>query len=578
MIRQLQHVGRMALIVAAVGLLSGAAAMAVDHSIRPYPNYDRPGPCIPNVSGFGYYRTTWRQWPGEQRPEQTFPQAIGVEPVPTPAPQRPDEAPPEPSQPEQFPEQLPPSNENLSDGLSSEPPAGKILAPEEPLPATPSPETPTPAESLPQEPAVADSLFPGLEVPAEPEPLPSTPNNPSPEQAETPFGGDFPLPEPEALDPETAETSRPGPLDSMVPPATDGAVEPEPQSSDSPTPAEPVPLDPAAEDPLPGLRSLTPEAPNTLDDSSEAAPMPRRMLSAPELVPADSAAPTPDAESVVRDVQNEPGPSTGVAEPENTPSGQSSAQPTGFREIDPIAPSSETPQPQADWVSARNPGFQGNLSAPANDRTWTAPDAPLPDGDAGDVDDVDSADEPTELDDVDADVPADPGDLPVEETPVVAPPSSELQGPELSRPPADQVQSISGEPPDEPSAVERSAFETPEAPAANNQPPVALDGFCLYELSQHERWVHGDPKWSAVHHGRTYLFSREDYRRRFLADPDRYAPAYAGYDPVLVVEGNRFLPGKTDFCVHYDGRLYTFSSAVTLARFQRDTSRYATER
>jgi YHS domain-containing protein len=114
---------------------------------------------------------------------------------------------------------------------------------------------------------------------------------------------------------------------------------------------------------------------------------------------------------------------------------------------------------------------------------------------------------------------------------------------------------------------------TPLDPSDGRAP--ALDGFCLYELSANERWVEGEPRWSAEFRGEKYLFSSRQHRDRFLADPARYAPAYAGQDPVLVVEAARHIPGKTDYCVNYDGRLYTFSSAVTLARFQRDPERYA---
>lgn len=48
--------------------------------------YPRPCPtgCTPNVAGFGHFKTTWRQWPGEERLEQTNPQAIGRQVLPTP--------------------------------------------------------------------------------------------------------------------------------------------------------------------------------------------------------------------------------------------------------------------------------------------------------------------------------------------------------------------------------------------------------------------------------------------------------------------------------------------------------------
>jgi YHS domain-containing protein len=169
-----------------------------------------------------------------------------------------------------------------------------------------------------------------------------------------------------------------------------------------------------------------------------------------------------------------------------------------------------------------------------------------------------------------------PSELPAEEVPAAEPPGLNAEGPVLFERSDEGVRSASADAPAEKSGIEPSAFEPPQSAEPAGGRPVALEGFCLFELSANERWIEGDPKWSAAHHGRTYLFSSEQHRDRFLADPDRYGPAYAGYDPVLVVEGNRFIAGKTDFCVNYDGRLYVFSSAVTLARFQRDPTRYAT--
>ncbi|MGD0519562.1 MAG: hypothetical protein ABSA26_18670 [Thermoguttaceae bacterium] len=40
--------------------------------------------CIPNTGEFGYFRTQWREWPGEIRRDKTFPRSIGMEPIPVP--------------------------------------------------------------------------------------------------------------------------------------------------------------------------------------------------------------------------------------------------------------------------------------------------------------------------------------------------------------------------------------------------------------------------------------------------------------------------------------------------------------
>ena len=51
-------------------------------------------------------------------------------------------------------------------------------------------------------------------------------------------------------------------------------------------------------------------------------------------------------------------------------------------------------------------------------------------------------------------------------------------------------------------------------------------------------------------------------------------PAYSGSDAVLLIDGNQMVPGKVDFCVSYDGRVYMFSSAENLAKFQKAPKHY----
>ena len=105
--------------------------------------------------------------------------------------------------------------------------------------------------------------------------------------------------------------------------------------------------------------------------------------------------------------------------------------------------------------------------------------------------------------------------------------------------------------------------------------PVALGGYCPVELLISERWAQSDPRWTATHEGRRYLFAGEAQQRQFLDDPDHFVPVHSGNDPVLVVDAQRRVPGRTDYCVTYEGRLYMFSTAETLARFQEKPKRYA---
>jgi YHS domain-containing protein len=106
-------------------------------------------------------------------------------------------------------------------------------------------------------------------------------------------------------------------------------------------------------------------------------------------------------------------------------------------------------------------------------------------------------------------------------------------------------------------------------------PPVALEGFCPVELGEKGQWVAGNAQVTAVHRGFTYRLSGAEQRRRFLANPERYVPAFSGKDPVLIVDRQRHVRGRTDYCIAYNGHLYMFSGEATLAQFQANPQRYA---
>ena len=104
--------------------------------------------------------------------------------------------------------------------------------------------------------------------------------------------------------------------------------------------------------------------------------------------------------------------------------------------------------------------------------------------------------------------------------------------------------------------------------------PLGLEGYCPVTVVERGSWVEGRPQWGARHRGRTYLFAGPEQQRAFLADPDRYAPALSGDDPVLAFEGGRSEPGRRAFGVSYQSRMYLFSSPETRATFTADPDRY----
>lgn len=136
-------------------------------------------------------------------------------------------------------------------------------------------------------------------------------------------------------------------------------------------------------------------------------------------------------------------------------------------------------------------------------------------------------------------------------------------------------------PPTAPPAAMAAQQPVPQAPTpasddVHGSMPLGLEGYCPVALVDRGTWTEGRAQWGARHRGRTYLFAGPDEQRAFLANPDRYAPALSGDDPVLAFDRGSSTPGQRRYGVTYQARIYLFASPETLAAFSADPARYAT--
>ena len=106
-------------------------------------------------------------------------------------------------------------------------------------------------------------------------------------------------------------------------------------------------------------------------------------------------------------------------------------------------------------------------------------------------------------------------------------------------------------------------------------PPLGFDGYCPVSMRRNWKWTPGDPKYGAIHRGRTYWFAGPQEQQEFLARPDYYGPALSGVDPVLAIDHHQSVPGVRDHSLDYDGQFYLFSSEATLQQFTSNPERYA---
>ncbi|MGQ9563718.1 MAG: hypothetical protein ACUVQG_10515 [Thermogutta sp.] len=112
-------------------------------------------------------------------------------------------------------------------------------------------------------------------------------------------------------------------------------------------------------------------------------------------------------------------------------------------------------------------------------------------------------------------------------------------------------------------------------PAAATEVSPGLGGYCPVELVENESWVKGEARFAVEHQGKTYFCAGATQRRKFQTNPERYVPVYNGSDPVLLADQGVRSDGRIEHCVVYDGRLYMFSSAASLARFRQNPQHYA---
>ena len=120
------------------------------------------------------------------------------------------------------------------------------------------------------------------------------------------------------------------------------------------------------------------------------------------------------------------------------------------------------------------------------------------------------------------------------------------------------------------------ASQTPATPPASEPQtmPLGLEGFCPVSLIETGSWVEGQAQWGARHRGRTYLFGGLEQQQAFLADPDRYAPALSGDDPVVAFDSGETRSGQRQYGVTYQQRIYLFASPESRATFAANPQRY----
>jgi YHS domain-containing protein len=110
---------------------------------------------------------------------------------------------------------------------------------------------------------------------------------------------------------------------------------------------------------------------------------------------------------------------------------------------------------------------------------------------------------------------------------------------------------------------------------ASQAPPVAMEGYCPVTLLEQRKWKRSDPKFGAIHRGRTYLFASEAEQQKFLANPDAFSPILSGFDPVVFAQRGEMVEGKRSYGLTYNKQIFLFADEASLQAFSKTPQAFA---
>jgi YHS domain-containing protein len=130
-------------------------------------------------------------------------------------------------------------------------------------------------------------------------------------------------------------------------------------------------------------------------------------------------------------------------------------------------------------------------------------------------------------------------------------------------------------------AVSLPAWAGPQYIDSSTFAVSGYDTVSYFDLTQSEV---GSPQASplpgkasivAEHNGVTFAFASEENRKRFLADPAKYAPQFDGHCAFGVAKGGK-VPGNPQLWRIVDGKLYLNIKDTVVSQWEEDIPGYIT--
>ncbi|GHA20246.1 hypothetical protein GCM10008090_32760 [Arenicella chitinivorans] len=105
---------------------------------------------------------------------------------------------------------------------------------------------------------------------------------------------------------------------------------------------------------------------------------------------------------------------------------------------------------------------------------------------------------------------------------------------------------------------------------------AAIRGFDAVAYFTEHKAIKGNKAYAFDYLGATWLFSSQENRDRFAANPASYAPQYGGYC-AYAVSRNTTASIKPEYFTIYDGKLYLNYSRSVMKKWTKHKQRYIEE-
>jgi YHS domain-containing protein len=122
-------------------------------------------------------------------------------------------------------------------------------------------------------------------------------------------------------------------------------------------------------------------------------------------------------------------------------------------------------------------------------------------------------------------------------------------------------------------ATAAASDKTADEPLA--EAAIAVSGYCAVSLVEERKLVKGRSEHAVVHEGRAYHFTSPAASERFRQQPARFIPWSGGTCPVTQLEQGLAKPGNPRWGVLYAGRLFLCASDQDRRRFVANPGRFA---